>query len=1163
MRLSRYLFVSLRILLLSLALAGASTASAATLRVCASGCAYSDFQQALDAAQPGDTILLRAGETFVGNFRLPVKSNSSGDYILIRSDASDASLPPAGKRLVPHGYPGGNTALSALPRLVGRGGTWRTTPVVQADPGAHHYRLQFLNIDGTAQGGFETLVSIGTNGPVQTTLDDVPFDIVLDRVFIHGHATKGQKRCLSLDGRDLEILNSYIVSCMNFAFDAQAIAGFNGPGPFNIYNNYLEASGENLMFGGADPKIQGLVPADIEIRGNHFSKPLAWRNPILNPPGKPSASATSGGVLGAGTYYFKVVAILEVAMDIGHSLPSPEVAVSVGGSGSAVRLTWGGVAGADRYRIYMGTSPGAQNRYIETPNNQTTFTYSGGSSEVWKAPATWATRWNVKNLLELKNAQRVTIEGNVFEHVWQASQHGYAILFTPRNDGGTAPWSVVRDVMFRNNILRHVGGGIMILGEDNRLPSQRTGRITISNNLAFDMSAAWGGPSRFMVVTRSPYDLTVDHNSIFHEDIVFLVDDGPISGFRFTNNVMPHNTYGMFGSSAGIGNGAIAMYFPDAVVRRNAFGGGPAHLYPPDNFFPDLSTFWAQFVNPSADDFRLTSGSSFRGAATDGSDLGVNFTALYAAVAGAVTGEGGGSGGGGGGGGGGGDGGGGGGDGGSDPTPYSGSPVALPGTIEAENFDNGGSGVAYEDTTSGNAGGQYRNTSVDIEATSDSGGGYNVGWLDPGEWLRYTVNVAAAGTYKLEFRVAAISAGGRFHLEVNGTNVTGSLTVPNTGGWQSWTTVTKTGVTLPAGQQSWILVIDSAGPGGIVGNLNNIRAVAESGGAGGSTPFGGTRVALPGTIEAENFDNGGSGVAYADTTSGNAGGQYRNTSVDIEASSDSGGGYNVGWMAPGEWLSYSVTVAAGGTHKLEFRVAAISAGGTFHLEVNGTNVTGPLTIPSTGDWQSWTTVSKSGVNLQGGNQVWTLVIDGAGGGGIVGNLNRIRAIAESGGGTGGSTPYGGTRAALPGTIQAENFDEGGSGVAYADNSAGNSGGQYRSTGVDIESTSDSGGGHNVGWISAGEWLKYSVTVGTSGTYDIELRVASSGRGGSLHLEVDGVDKTGSLAIPDTGGWQSWVTVRKTGVSLAAGSQVWRLVMDTAGPNAAVGNINFIRVVRTP
>src|SRR5205085_7175110 len=121
-------------------------------------------------------------------------------------------------------------------------------------------------------------------------------------------------------------------------------------------------------------------------------------------------------------------------------------------------------------------------------------------------------------------------------------------------------------------------------------------------------------------------------------------------------------------------------------------------------------------------------------------------------------------------------------------SPYdNGNPAAIPGVIEAENFDNGGDGAAYHDTSSGNNGGAYRSTDVDIEATTDTGGGYDVGWMTAGEWLNYTVSVSQSGTYMLTARVAASGAGGTLHVEVGGVNKTGTLTIPNTGGWQAWT----------------------------------------------------------------------------------------------------------------------------------------------------------------------------------------------------------------------------------------------------------------------------------------------------------------------------------------------------------------------------------------
>ena len=148
---------------------------------------------------------------------------------------------------------------------------------------------------------------------------------------------------------------------------------------------------------------------------------------------------------------------------------------------------------------------------------------------------------------------------------------------------------------------------------------------------------------------------------------------------------------------------------------------------------------------------------------------------------------------------------------------------------------------------------------------------------------------------------------------------------------------------------------------------------------------------------------------------------------------------------------------------------------------------------------------------------------------------------------------------LPGTIQAENFDDGGSGRGYGDMTAGNAGGKYRATDVDIESTNDGGSGYDVGWVSAGEWLNYSVDVMTAGNYDVDVRVASGGAGGTFHIEVNGVDKTGRLTVPNTGGWQTWTTIRCPAISLSSGPQVWRLVMDSNGSTSAVGNFNSITV----
>jgi endonuclease/exonuclease/phosphatase family metal-dependent hydrolase len=165
---------------------------------------------------------------------------------------------------------------------------------------------------------------------------------------------------------------------------------------------------------------------------------------------------------------------------------------------------------------------------------------------------------------------------------------------------------------------------------------------------------------------------------------------------------------------------------------------------------------------------------------------------------------------------------------------------------------------------------------------------------------------------------------------------------------------------------------------------------------GGSTPFHGSPSPIPGTIQAEDYDYGGEGVAYHDTTPGNLGGAYRPTSsVDM---ADVSVGTVVGWVDQGEWLNYTVAVATTGQYTVTFSVACQGQGGTFHLEMNGSDVTGPLTVPDTGGWDSFVPVSAS-INLTAGTQVATIVMDTLGDS-VVGNFDWMQFDGGSSGGGG-------------------------------------------------------------------------------------------------------------------------------------------------------------------
>ena len=581
--------------------------------------------------------------------------------------------------------------------------------------------------------------------------------------------------------------------------------------------------------------------------------------------------------------------------------------------------------------------------------------------------------------------------------------------------------------------------------------------------------------------------------------------------------------------------------------------------------------------------------------------------------------------------------------------PFGGAPVPIPGIVEAENFNEGGEGVGYHDSTAGNTGGAYRQTDVDIVGAMDTGGGYVLGYMSSSEWLAYRIAAAATATYTLDARVASAGQGGAFHVEVDGVDVTGPIAVPNTGGWQTWQTISRAGIPLTAGPHLLRVVVDSIGPSSFFGNLNYFRwttpglnsapqvaitspatgasftspatialgatasdvdgdiaqvafyrgstllgvdttspftftwnnvgsgdytlsAVATDDDGASATsetvlvhvvepppsfPFGGNAASIPGLIEAENFNEGGEGVAYHDVTAGNSGGEYRQSDVDIATTSDIGGGYTLSYVAAGEWVKYSVSVAAAGSFALEARVASPGAGGTFHVEVDGVDLTGSLTVPNTGGWQAWQSISVSGIALAAGPHVMRVVFDTNGAAGFWGNLNSLR-WSVPGAAPPASTPFGGVAAPIPGSIEAENFDEGGEGIAYHDLAPGNAGGQYRPTDVDI--ASDGLGGYTLAYVAAGEWLRYTMAVASAGSYTLEARVASPGTGGTFHIEVDGVNASGTLAVPNTGSWQVWQPVATAGIALTAGPHAVRIVFDSNGATGWWGNLNSLRWV---
>ena len=223
-----------------------------------------DLQSALNAAQPGDEVVLASNAVFTGNFVLPAK-NSGSAWIVVRAE----SVPtPAGVRTSPSVSASSATIVSP-----------NSAPAIQTANGASRWRLVGLNV--TQSSGLSInygLVVLGMGD--EATRAAQPSNIVLDRMYVHGTTTDNLKRCVAFNGDSLAVVDSWLSECHGKGFDSQGIAGWNGAGPFLIQNNHIEAAGQAVMFGGADPVIQNLSPSDIVIRRNHMFKPLSWGNGV-------------------------------------------------------------------------------------------------------------------------------------------------------------------------------------------------------------------------------------------------------------------------------------------------------------------------------------------------------------------------------------------------------------------------------------------------------------------------------------------------------------------------------------------------------------------------------------------------------------------------------------------------------------------------------------------------------------------------------------------------------------------------------------------------------------------------------------------------------------------------------------------------------------------
>jgi hypothetical protein len=478
-----------------------------------------DLQSALNTARLGDLITLAAGATYPGPFLLPKKEGTG--WLVIRTETADARLESGGSLRV-------NPARAPLmPHLVAPRGA-----IISLAPGAHHYR--FIGVEvSPAPGTFAHNLIAPVAEPRSDT--DQSHHLIFDRCYLHGDPAKGSRRSIALNGQHLAVIHSYVSDFKEVGADSQALAGWNGSGPIRIVDNYLEGGAENVMFGGADPVIPGLVPSDIEIRGNTFAKNPQW------------------------------------------------------------------IPGNSKY---------------------------DGS------------RWTMKNLLELKNARRVLVEANVFE-----DYDGFAIVITPRNQSGTAPWSTVEDVTIRHNWIRRVSSVLNISGYDEYHSSRPTDRITVEDNIAESLSNIGPPNPKMILINQAPDNVTIRHNTILTPPgrgssyLIFAnATQKKGSAFAFTDNIVQLGTYGLGAENPPLGTSGGTLL--DGHFRRWTFSrnilintqGASPSTYPAGQYW--VSSLGAVgFHDPARTDFRLSPKSPYKGRGPNGSDPGAHIESLGEALA--------------------------------------------------------------------------------------------------------------------------------------------------------------------------------------------------------------------------------------------------------------------------------------------------------------------------------------------------------------------------------------------------------------------------------------------------------------------------------------------------------------------------------------------------
>ncbi len=466
---------------------------------------YSDLQAALNAANPGTVLVLDAGAIFQGSFSLP-KKVGNGWIILTSSQMS--LLPVQGTRIAPTaatGNPSYPTQQAAMPKIITT--NLSGLPCFKTQASAHHYR--FVGLEITADPSVTNsygLMFLGDGSAAQSTLNVVPHDLIVDRCYIHGHTNATvMKGGVILNSTRSAVLDSYIADFHSIGFDTYAIAGTNGPGPFIIRNNYLEAAGENILFGGAASAIPGLVPSDIEVRNNSFFKPFSWRV------GHPSYAGKHWTIKNL----FELKTGRRVLLD-GNILENCWADLPIGQSGYAILLT---------VRTEGGGSPFADVSDITITNNIIRHVGAGISLSGHDGP-TWSLQ-----------SKKIRIANNLFEDI-NGPDFGDGNVDGP-NDGTFLKIGDPSDVLLEHNSVFQTGA--ITWAYDT------TDQMAIRNNLFHCFVSDGGyqgiyGPG-FAQGGNGPmgryFPGITDANQRFHKNVLIAGPD-----FRYSNyNTLSQNYF--------------------------------------------------------------------------------------------------------------------------------------------------------------------------------------------------------------------------------------------------------------------------------------------------------------------------------------------------------------------------------------------------------------------------------------------------------------------------------------------------------------------------------------------------------------------------------------------------------------------------------------------